>query len=143
MPAPRVQVSTVIKAPVETVFDAWLTPARLASFLCPGDTHVSAIEVDARVGGEFRVVMANDRGSYDHRGRYLEIVRPARLRFTWISAATNGAETEVTVTFESIDDGTRVALVHLGLADDDSATRHERGWRSILAKSAQAVASGT
>ena len=137
---PRVEVSTVIKSPVETVFDAWLTPARLATFLCAGDTHVSAIEVDARVGGEFRVVMTNNRGSYDHRGRYLEIDRPRRLRFTWVSNATKGTETEVTVTFESVDGGTRLVLVHIGLVDDHSATRHHGGWQSILAKCAELFA---
>jgi uncharacterized protein YndB with AHSA1/START domain len=136
----RVEVTTVIRAPRETVFDAWLTPDRLVHFLCAGDTRVAAIEVDARVGGEFHLVMANERGRYDHRGRYLEIERPSRLRFTWISAATDGAETEVTVTFDDADSGTRVTLVHVGLRDPRAAERHQSGWQSILDKAGAAVA---
>ncbi len=139
--ARRVEVTTLVHAPRELVFDAWLTPARLASFLCAGDTHVAALEVDPRVGGAFRVVMRNDRGEYDHRGRYLEIERPTRLRFTWASEATNGEETEVTVTFQSVDDSTRVVLVHVGLADGETGVRHERGWQSILAKYADSFLS--
>jgi len=131
---PRVEVTTTIRAPRERVFDAWLDPARLSRFLCAGDTHVARIEVDARVGGAFRVVMAGERGESDHHGRYLEIARPARLRFTWKSAATSGADTDVTVTFEAIEGGTRVTLVHIGLPDAAAAARHENGWRSILDK---------
>jgi uncharacterized protein YndB with AHSA1/START domain len=108
--APRVAVATTIRAPRDRVFDAWLDPDRLARFLCAGDTHVARIEVDPRVGGMFRVVMASERGEFDHRGRYVEIVRPERLRFTWISAATGGAETDVTVTFDLVGEGTRVTM---------------------------------
>jgi uncharacterized protein YndB with AHSA1/START domain len=130
---PRVEVSVIIDAAPERVFDAWLTPARLSSFLCAGDTRVTAIDVDPRVGGTFRVVMSSERGDFDHHGRYLEIDRPRRLRFTWISHNTDGRETEVTVTFEPTAGGTCVRLVHDGL-DDQKARRHESGWRSILAK---------
>jgi uncharacterized protein YndB with AHSA1/START domain len=131
---PRVEVTTTIRAPRDRVFDAWLDPDRLARFLCAGDTRVARIEVDPRVGGTFAVVMASERGEFDHRGRYVEIVRPERLRFTWISAATGGAETDVTVTFDAVDEGTRVTIVHVGLADETIATRHRAGWQSILDK---------
>jgi len=135
----NVEVTTIIHAPRSVVFEAWLTPARLGRFLCAGDTHVSTVELDAQVNGEFRVVMSSDRGHHEHRGRYLEIDRPARLRFTWISEATNGQETEVTVTFEAVDGGTRVVLVHHGLADAETVNRHEGGWASILTKCAAAL----
>ncbi|MGH7635007.1 MAG: SRPBCC family protein, partial [Gemmatimonadaceae bacterium] len=95
----RVEVTMTIGVPRERVFDAWLRPDCMARFLAAGDSHASAVDVDPRVGGAFRIVMGSARGSHDHCGRYLEIDRPARLRFTWASPATNGAETEVTVTF--------------------------------------------
>jgi uncharacterized protein YndB with AHSA1/START domain len=128
------EVTTTIKVPREKVFDAWLTADRMARFLCAGDTHVAMMEVDPRVGGAFRIVMANAQGSYDHRGRYLEIERPARLRFTWASASTDGTDAEVTVTFEDVEEGTRVTLVQVSLPDAPAVERHERGWLSILAK---------
>lgn len=134
----RVEVTTTIRSPREQVFDAWLNADRLSRFLCAGDTHVASIDVDAQAGGAFYVVMSNDRGRYEHRGRYLEIARPERLRFTWASAATNGAETTVTVTFESVKDGTRLTLVHINLPDGAAVTRHEGGWQSILRKCGEA-----
>jgi uncharacterized protein YndB with AHSA1/START domain len=137
---PHVEVSIVIRAPRERVFDAWLSADALSRFLCAGDTHVASVEVDARVDGSFRVVMANDRGRYEHRGQYLEIERPERLRFTWISAATGGTDTIVTVTFEAVEHGTRLTLIHVGLPDEAAAGRHQGGWQSILVKCRDAFA---
>ena len=142
-PPRRVEVSTTIRAPRERVFDAWLTPDRMARFLCAGDTHVANLEVDARVGGAFRIVMASARGSSDHHGRYLEICRPERLRFTWASPATKGADTDVTVTFDSVEEGTRVTLVQVGLPDARAVEQHQWGWRSILAKCGEESADTT
>ena len=87
--------------------------------------------------------MANHRGRYEHRGRYLEIERPNRLRFTRSSAATQNAETIVTLMFESTDDGTRLTLVHVDLPDDTAAARHESGWQSILRKCDESFAGAT
>jgi uncharacterized protein YndB with AHSA1/START domain len=78
--------------------------------------------------------MTSERGESDHHGRYVEIVRPERLRFTWISAATGDEETDVTVTFDAVDQGTRVTIVHVGLRDETIARRHHGGWQSILDK---------
>lgn len=141
-PTPRVEVTITIRAPRERVFDAWLTADGLARFLCAGDTHVASVETDPRVGGSFRVVMASVRGNSDHRGQYLEIDRPARLRFTWISAATGGRETDVTITFETVAAGTRVTLIHVGLPDAAAASRHDGGWHSILRKCGEALDEG-
>jgi uncharacterized protein YndB with AHSA1/START domain len=95
---------------------------------------VASAEIDPRVGGSFHVVMANHRGRYGHRGRYLEIERPEGLRFTWLSAAMQETETIVTLTFESTEDGTRLTLVHVDLPDDTAVARHESGWQSVLRK---------
>ena len=130
----QVEVVVTIRAPQESVFDAWVSPDRMARFLCAFDSHVSAITVDPRVGGAFRIVMSSARGDVEHRGRYLEIARPDRIRFAWISPATNNEETEVTVTFDRIGHETRVTLVHIGLADEQQRQRHRGGWQSILEK---------
>jgi uncharacterized protein YndB with AHSA1/START domain len=130
----RVEVTTTINAPREKVFDAWLTADRMARFLSAFDSTVAEVEVDPRVGGTFRIVMAGSKGSHDHRGKYLEIDRPSVLRFTWASPATDGEDTEVTITFDDVEGGTRVTLVHVGLRDAQAAERHTRGWLSILSK---------
>lgn len=129
-----VEVETTIRAPRDAVFDAWLSPDRMARFLCAFDSHVSEIDVDPKVGGAFRIVMSSARGSFEHRGRYLEIDRPRRVRFTWSSPATNNEETQVTVTFTLEGDSTRVVLAHSGLIEPEQRERHQSGWKSILQK---------
>ncbi|MBW8861992.1 MAG: SRPBCC domain-containing protein [Acidobacteria bacterium] len=43
------------------------------------------------------------------------------------------------MTFDAIDQGTRVTIVHVGLGDDTVATRHQGGWQSILDKCRDAL----
>src|SRR5262249_9413879 len=78
-----------ISAAGERVFNAWLGPATLARFMLPGDASHATAEVDARVGGQFRIVMAHGRNGAEHWGEYLVIEPPARLSFTWISDNTD------------------------------------------------------
>src|SRR5215467_6365660 len=86
---PVVVVRRTIAAPRERVFDTWLDPALLARFMLPGDVSHATAEVDARVGGRFRIVMNHGRGGAEHWGEYLVIDPPKRLSFTWISASTD------------------------------------------------------
>ena len=39
------------KCTPEKLFDAWLDPALVAQFMCPGAMHVSHLEWQAKVGG--------------------------------------------------------------------------------------------
>jgi uncharacterized protein YndB with AHSA1/START domain len=138
-----VVVRRTIAAPRERVFNAWLDPATLARFMLPGDVTHATAEVDAQVGGRFRIVMAHGRGGAEHWGEYLVIERPARLSFTWISDSTDRRATTVTIDLhERHDGGTDLVLTHRGLTDR-SAQAHERGWGSITEKLGASLAAGT
>jgi uncharacterized protein YndB with AHSA1/START domain len=143
MTEPRVViVRRSIAAPRERVFDAWLDPATLARFMLPGDVTHTTAEVDARVGGRFRIVMTHGRGGAEHWGEYLVIDPPARLSFTWISASTDLQSTTVTIELHERDDGgTDLVLSHRGLPDRTFGS-HEGGWGSIVAKLDVLAASG-
>ena len=121
-----------IAAPRERVFDAWLDPAKLARFMRPGDVTHAIAEVDARVGGRFRIVMEHGRGNADHSGNYLVIDRPSKLEFTWVSGSTDGRETTVTIELSEREDGTTdLVLTHRGLPLR-AAGAHEDGWGAIV-----------
>ena len=45
-----------------------------------------------------------------HYGRFLQIDRPRRVEYTWMSEATKGAESIVRVTMEPQGDQTEVTL---------------------------------
>ena len=127
-------IRRTIAAPRERVFNAWLDPATLARFMLPGDATHATAQVDAKVGGRFRIVMAHGRGGAEHWGEYLVIERPVRLSFTWISDSTERKTTTVTIDLhERLDGGTDLVLTHRGLPNG-SAPAHERGWGSITDK---------
>ena len=136
-------IRRTIGASRERVFNAWLDPTTLARFMLPGDVTHATAEVDAQVGGRFRIVMAHGRGGAEHWGEYLVIERPARLSFTWISDSTDRKTTTVTIELHDRHDGsTDLVLTHRALPDR-SAPAHERGWGSITEKLGATVAIGT
>ena len=67
-----------------------------------------------------------------HYGRFIDVARPGRLEFTWVSVATQGYETVVTMTFAPKGGETLVTLRHAGNPDDEMGRRHEEGWTWIL-----------
>ena len=136
-----VVVRRVIAAPRARAFDAWLDPAQLARFMCPGPVGSASAEVDARVGGAFRIAMRHPGGDADHWGEYLVIDRPSKLEFTWTSAATDRQPTIVTVEFLERDGGTEVVLTHRRLPPTQIEP-HRQGWGDIVQKLEAALAGG-
>jgi uncharacterized protein YndB with AHSA1/START domain len=127
-------IKRTIAAPRDRVFDAWLDPLLLPRFMLPGDATHATAEVDARVGGKFRIVMQHGRGGAEHWGEYLAIERPARLSFTWTSDSTDRKTTTVVIELtKRPDGGTNLVLTHHGLPDR-SAGAHEGGWGTIADK---------
>lgn len=127
-------IRRTIAAPRERVFDAWLDPMQLARFMHPGDVSQATAEVDARVGGHFRIVMEHGRGNAEHWGKYVVIDRPSTLVFTWLSGGTDGRSTTVTIDFtERSDGGTDLVLTHRDLPSRTSEA-HEHGWGAIVDK---------
>jgi uncharacterized protein YndB with AHSA1/START domain len=140
MTPPSLCIVRVLPARPEEVFDAWIDPESLRTWMCPGAMSVSAVEVDARVGGSFRIVMRGAQGDVEHTGRYREIRRPERLVFTWASRITAGRETLVTIELRARADGTELTLTHAELPDDETRRLHQGGWASIVEKLAAQLA---
>lgn len=129
---PKLTVRREIQAAAEELFDAWLDPASLAQWMCPGDVERAEAQIDPKVGGRFRIVMHGKETSYVHTGTYRVIDRARRLAFTWISSATRQTETLVTVDFHARSGTTEVVLTHEALPDEIAAQQHTAGWRQIL-----------
>jgi len=111
----EVVMTRVFDAPREVVFEAWINPWQLAQWFGPKVFTNPVSEVDARVGGKWKVVMrAPDGTEYPAVGVYREFVKPESLAFTNDALDKDGnriLEGFTTVTFEELDGKTKLTLV--------------------------------
>jgi uncharacterized protein YndB with AHSA1/START domain len=122
-----------IAASAEKIFDAWLDPIALAQWMRPGAISRTQARVDARVGGEYEVIMHTDTKPIRHHGVYRHIERPRKLVFTWTSPPTDDLETLVTVDFLPAARGTEVVVTHERLSES-ARPSHSDGWNGALDK---------
>ena len=126
-------VSKTINAPIEKVFDAWLDPEMLSKFILPmPGMSQPEVENEPQQGGSFTIIMQVGEDKIPHTGRYLEISRPDKLVFSWLSPFSTDGST-VTIDFSEMPDGrTNVQLKHIKFIDEEARSDHEGGWTNIL-----------
>jgi uncharacterized protein YndB with AHSA1/START domain len=122
-----------IRASPAKVFAAWTQAEMLAQWFGPHHTRVEQAEVDARIGGAFRIRLIEDNGDRHEVGGQYIVLEPGReIAFTWAWASTPERESRVTVRFRPVEGDTEVTLTHDRFADSETATRHRRGWTESM-----------
>ena len=95
-------VTRTFNGPARIVFEAWTKPELFRKWWAPKSFGLSflACEVDARVGGTYRMVFSHAAASkpLEFFGRYLDVTPHSRLVWTNDEGGEGGAVT--TVTFE-------------------------------------------
>jgi uncharacterized protein YndB with AHSA1/START domain len=132
----EVTVSRTIPAPAEKVFDVWMDPKSPGGPWFGGDRVILNPVVD----GLFYFAVKHEGRIWPHYGRFLQIARPHRVEYTWMSEATKGAESIVDVTLEARGDETEITLRHSGIPDDEMGLQHKDGWAWALSALADALA---
>lgn len=129
---PRAHLKRILRAPAADIFAAWTDPAKMAQWMTPSGTVIA--EVDLRVGGRFRLVMADEHMRIEHTGEYQSIQPPELLVFTWRSEFTGMRDTLVTVRLtERGSHETEIEVTH-ALVTDGEASSHAGGWDQLLGR---------
>jgi uncharacterized protein YndB with AHSA1/START domain len=128
-----VTVARTIAAKPEAIFDVWIDPQT------SGGPFFGAARllIDVKVDGLFYFLVSHEGKDWAHYGRFLRIERPVAsspglVEYTWMSEATRGAESIVTVTFAPLGGETEVTLRHSNVPDDEMGRRHADGWTWML-----------
>ena len=139
MPELSLDISRQINAPIEAVFNAWLSPEMMTRFMTPGDgLSVEDAKADPVEGGTFSLNMVAGDKKLPHGGEYKVIKPHSTIVFSWDSPFSIDG-TLVTLNFTAKDGGTFVALNHVKFSDEEIRDNHEGGWTKILESLDKAV----
>lgn len=138
---PSLTLKRRLNAPPAKVFAAWTDPEKMKRWMGPGQIAPVSTEIDAGVGGRYRIVMRSPDGeTHDVSGVYREVIPDQKLVFTWAWKSTPERESLVTVLIKPDGDGTLLTITHEQFFDADARDRHQSGWNGALDKLEKFVA---
>jgi uncharacterized protein YndB with AHSA1/START domain len=129
-----------IAARPSIVFEAMTTAEGVRAWWGPDDLPVIRAEIDARVGGAYRVRFQTLDGlEHEAFGEYLELDPPRRLVMSWRYAVGGEPEeldrtSRIEIDVTPFEGGSELTLTHTDLRNAVSRASHERGWTGSLAK---------
>ncbi|WP_363796340.1 SRPBCC family protein [Lysobacter firmicutimachus] len=130
-----VRLLRVFTAPPERVYRAFLDPAALCKWLPPDGFTCTVHELEAKVGGRYRMSFTNfgSGDSHSFGGTYLELVPGERIVHDDRFDDPNLPGTMVTtITFRAVSCGTEVQVVQEGIPDVIPADQCHLGWQESL-----------
>jgi uncharacterized protein YndB with AHSA1/START domain len=137
-----VQFHRVLRAKPERVYRAFLDADAMAKWLPPNGFTGKVHQMDARVGGKYKMSFTNFTSGKSHSfgGEYLELVPNERIRWTdrFDDPGLPG-EMTVTVRLRQVMVGTEVNIVQEGLPDVIPPEACTLGWQESLTLLAKLV----
>lgn len=127
----------LLAAPPQAVFDAWVDPAALLQWWCPGPARATHATLDVRAGGRYEIRMtAGPRGVPQVvSGEYVTVEPPHRLVMTWQAEGTPhdnaGLPSLLSLELHAHPQGTRLLLTHERLPAGSGAS-YSGGWAAVL-----------
>jgi len=137
-----IRLHRVLKAPPERVYKAFLDPDAMAKWLPPYGFTCKIHQLDARVGGTYKMSFANFGSGKGHSfgGKYLELKPNERIRYTDQFDDPNlPGEMITTVILKKVSCGTELNITQEGLPDVIPAEMCYLGWQESLEQVAKLV----
>lgn len=136
----QAKVTHRFESSAERIYDAWLNPdkarhwleAALVELGLEGD--IKRVEIDPRVDGTFFFSDQREGGEARHWGTYLELDRPHKIVFTWITDESEKNDpSQVTLMIEPDGQGCIAGIVHeMDAKWADYLSQTQRGWGAML-----------
>ena len=142
MATQTVKLHRVLRATPERVYRAFLDPDALAKWLPPHGFTCKVHQMDAKVGGTYRMSFTNFGTGRSHAfgGQYLELIEGQRIRYTdRFEDPDIPGEMRTTVTVRAVSCGTDLTIVQEGLPEAIPAEMCHLGWQESLAQLATLV----
>lgn len=137
-----VRLHRVLRTTPERIYRAFLDADAMAKWLPPNGFTGKVHEMDARVGGSYRMSFTNFTTQHSHSfgGEYLELVPFERLRYTgkFDDPHLPGAM-QTTVSLQEVSCGTELNVVQEGIPEVIPLEACYLGWQESLVLLAKLV----
>lgn len=131
-----IHLHRVIRAVPERVYRAFLDADAMAKWLPPNGFTGRVHQLDAKVGGHYRMSFTNFTTGHSHSfgGEYLELVPHERIRYTGVFDDPNLPGTmQTTVMLRPVFCGTELNVVQEGIPGVIPPEACHLGWQESLA----------
>ena len=132
----------VLQAPPERVYRAFLDANAMVKWLPPNGFTGQVHQLDAKVGGTYRMSFTNFTTGKSHSfgGEYIELAPNERIRHTdRFDDANLPGEMETTITLKQVSVGTELNIVQEGVPAVIPAEACYLGWQESLTLLAKLV----
>jgi uncharacterized protein YndB with AHSA1/START domain len=130
-----IRLHRVLRAPPERVYHAFLDADAMAKWLPPNGFTGKVHELDARVGGRYKMTFTNFTTGESHAfgGEYLELVPHERIRYTDRFDDPNlPGVIETTISLRAVACGAELNVEQAGVPEAIPAEMCYLGWQQSL-----------
>ncbi len=142
MPSQTVRLHRIIRATPERLYRAFLDADAMAKWLPPHGFTGKVHQLDARVGGSYKMSFTNFTTGHQHSfgGDYLELVPHERIRYASRFDDPNlSGSMETTIELRATPFGTELNVTQSGIPELIPAEACYLGWQESLVLLAQLV----
>ena len=135
MASNTVQLHRVLRTTPEKLYRAFLEPEALAKWLSPNGFTCKVYQLEAKVGGVFKMGFTNfgTGNSHSFAGKYHELLPAQKIRYTSKFDNPNlPGEMQTTIILKKVSCGTDISIVQEGIPAPIPTEMCYLGWQESL-----------